>query len=249
MTTPDYKSLCAELLGALEEEASNWNLDPAEHPLVDRARAALAAELVSEPYKSAPGGPTMPAAINDMPEAQRSWYALGWRAAISRWETPNLAQVRSSLGDGPQPVPEGPTDEELLEWASSSDSPVPEECLDPDMGDWQRCFTSEEFCATVRAALEEWGTPNLAQTRSSLGDGPAVPESREPASVNQDPTDKDIMALMPPQMHEDLAAAARAMAGYDSPKAAMGAIRNILNCHAIDHARAVLARWGHTPNA
>jgi hypothetical protein len=44
MTTPDYKQLCVELLSALEDEASNWNLDPADHPLVDRARAALAAE-------------------------------------------------------------------------------------------------------------------------------------------------------------------------------------------------------------
>lgn len=38
----DYKQLCAELLAALEEEASNWNLDPECHPLVVRARAALA---------------------------------------------------------------------------------------------------------------------------------------------------------------------------------------------------------------
>ena len=62
--------------------------------------------------------------------------------------------------------------------------------------------------------------------------------------VQEGPSDKEIMALMPQQMHEDLAAAARAMAGFDSPKAAMGAIRNILNCHAVDHARAVLDRWG-----
>ena len=46
----DYKQLCAELLAALEEEASNWNLDPECHPLVVRARAALA-----EPE---PKGPT-----------------------------------------------------------------------------------------------------------------------------------------------------------------------------------------------
>ena len=46
------------------------------------------------------------------------------------------------------------------------------------------------------------------------------------------------------EREEALAAAARAMAGFDSPKAAMGAIRNILNCHAVDHARAVLDRWG-----
>ena len=36
-----YRQLCTELLAALEEEASNWNLEPEDHPLVERARAAL----------------------------------------------------------------------------------------------------------------------------------------------------------------------------------------------------------------
>ena len=58
------------------------------------------------------------------------------------------------------------------------------------------------------------------------------------------PTDEEIMELMPQQMRDDLAAAARAMIGFDNPKAA-GAIRIILNRHAVDHARAVLAKWGH----
>ena len=35
----------------------------------------------------------------------------------------------------------------------------------------------------ARAVLARWETPNLAQVRSSLGEGPAVPEGREPASV------------------------------------------------------------------
>lgn len=74
----------------------------------------------------------------------------------------------------------------------------------------------------------------IDHSRAALTDEP-VPEG---------PSDEDIMGLMPQQMHEDLAAAARAMAGFDSPKAAMGAIRNILNCHAVHHARAVLARYG-----
>jgi hypothetical protein len=58
------------------------------------------------------------------------------------------------------------------------------------------------------------------------------------------PTDEEIMELMPQQMRDDLATAARAMIGFDNPKAA-GAIRIILNRHAVDHARAVLAKWGH----
>jgi hypothetical protein len=36
------------------------------------------------------------------------------------------------------------------------------------------------------------------------------------------------------------------MIGFDNPKAA-GACRIILNRHAVDHARAVLARWGTPP--
>ena len=64
-----------------------------------------------------------------------------------------------------------------------------------------------------------------------------------------EPTDEEIMELMPQQMHDDLAAAARALAGDmpwpDNPKAAV-AMRIILNRHAVDHARAVLARWGNS---
>ena len=60
------------------------------------------------------------------------------------------------------------------------------------------------------------------------------------------PTDEEIMELMPQQMHEDLAAAARAMAeqaGTDSTRA-RGVMRIFLNRHSVDLARAVLARWG-----
>ena len=55
------------------------------------------------------------------------------------------------------------------------------------------------------------------------------------------------MELMPQQMRDDLAAAARALAeqaGTDSRRA-MGIMRIILNRHAVDHARAALAKWGH----
>lgn len=67
-----------------------------------------------------------------------------------------------------------------------------------------------------------------------------------------EPTDEEIMELMPQQMRDDLAAAAGALAcglaitGFerDSMKA-VGVCRIILNRHAVDHARAVLAKWGH----
>ena len=58
------------------------------------------------------------------------------------------------------------------------------------------------------------------------------------------PTDEEIMELMPQQMRDDLATAARAMAGFNTLKAT-AACRIILNRHAVDHARAVLDKWGH----
>ena len=64
--------------------------------------------------------------------------------------------------------------------------------------------------------------------------------------VAEGPTDEELMELMPQQMRDDLAAAALALAevaGTDSRRA-MGVMRIILNRHAVDHARAVLARWG-----
>ena len=58
-------------------------------------------------------------------------------------------------------------------------------------------------------------------------------------------SDEEIMGLMPQQMHEDLAAAVRAMAeqeGIDSTPA-KGVMRIMLNRHVVDLARAVLARY------
>ena len=63
--------------------------------------------------------------------------------------------------------------------------------------------------------------------------------------VAEGPTDEELMELMPQQMRDDLAAAARALAGFDRANIkAAGAMRIILNRHAVDHARAALARWG-----
>ena len=63
------------------------------------------------------------------------------------------------------------------------------------------------------------------------------------------PTDEEIMELMPQQMRDDLANAARALAGFDRANVkAAGAMRIILNRQAVNHARAVLARWGTPAN-
>jgi hypothetical protein len=68
------------------------------------------------------------------------------RAVLARWRQPV-----------PQPMPEELTNQEIEEWAAASS--VPREFLDPDSGRWERCLSSEEFCATVRAALAFWGQP------------------------------------------------------------------------------------------
>ena len=52
--------------------------------------------------------------------------------------------------------PEPPTDQEIEEWADAA-TEVPLESMDPDINGWQRCFTKEEFWASIRAALERWG--------------------------------------------------------------------------------------------
>jgi len=70
----------------------------------------------------------------------------------------------------------------------------------------------------------------------------------EPEPEPEGPTDEEIMELMPQQMRDDLAAAARALAGFDPDNIkAASVFRIILNRHSVDLARAALARWG-TPN-
>ena len=90
------------------------------------------------------------------------------------------------------------------------------------------------------SALEQ-AKRNTTEALASFNRARALLAQPEPVA----PTDEEIMELMPQPMRDDLAAAARAMIGFDNPKAA-AACRIILNRHAVDHARAVLARWNHS---
>ena len=84
-----------------------------------------------------------------------------------------------------------------------------------------------DLIPAIEYAIARWGRPT-------------------PQPVAEGPTDEEIMELMPQQMRDDLARAARALAGFDRGNVkAAGAMRIILNRHAVDHARAVLAKWGH----
>ena len=98
------------------------------------------------------------------------------------------------------------------------------------------------LCAELLDELEVWSSwHDATDLKDRAG---AALDLAQPVA----PTDEEIMALMPQQMRDDLAAAARALTGDmpwpDNPKAA-GAMRIILNRHAVDHARAALAKWGN----
>ncbi len=70
-----------------------------------------------------------------------------------RRETHALAtEARAALA---QPEPQGPTDQEITEWADAAPG-VPQEALDPEFYGWRRCFGEKEFADTIRAALAHW---------------------------------------------------------------------------------------------
>ena len=95
------------------------------------------------------------------------------------------------------------------------------------------------LCAELLDELDVWSSWHDATDLKDRAGAALDLTQPEPVA----PTDEEIMELMPQQMRDDLAAAARAMIGFDNPKAA-AACRIILNRHAVDHARAVLAKWG-----
>ena len=96
----------------------------------------------------------------------------------------------------------------------------------------------EEYGEAVVDAGVGWVDPD---TRELLIRARALLAQPEPEA----PTDEEIMELMPQQMRDDLANAARALAGFDRANVkAAGAMRIILNRYAVNHACAALAKWG-----
>ena len=100
---------------------------------------------------------------------------------------------------------------------------------------------SDTYRAMCEELVDELHAYKVAHLNHDTG---VIARAREmlaqPAA--EGPTDEEIMELMPQLMRDDLAAAARAMAGFNTLKAA-GAIRIILNRHAVDHARVVLSHY------
>jgi len=141
-----------------------------------------------------------------------------------------------------QPEPQGPTDEEptdqeIEEWADAA-AEVPLEEMDPEVHGWRRCFKSDEFSETIRAALRRWSHPAIEP------DGPAVPDGREPASVTDQPTDKELLELMPETMRDEFSYAARTCSDAMGGRVKPGIFRVALNTAALEYAQAVLQRYG-----
>jgi hypothetical protein len=138
-----------------------------------------------------------------------------------RHETHALAaEARAALT---QPEPQGPTDEELVELFNEND--------------WNY-ISPETFIDIARAVLECWGN------YTTKPDGPAVPHGREPASVADQPTDKELLDLMPETMRDEFSYAAKVCSDATGGQVKPGIFRVALNTAALEYARAVLARWG-----
>ena len=114
------------------------------------------------------------------------------------------------------------------------------------LADYDNCHYRSELSDRARAALAQ-PEPARQPTFSELLMPPPRTALAQPETVV--PTDDELLELMPQQMRDDLANAARALAGFDRANVkAAGAMRIILNRQAVNHARAVLARWGTPAN-
>jgi hypothetical protein len=76
-----------------------------------------------------------------------------WPSKLKQTFRADIARARALLA---QPVAEGPTDQEIEEWADACPE-APLEEMDPEVHGWRRCFTAKEFSETIRAALDRWG--------------------------------------------------------------------------------------------
>ena len=145
--TTDFRALCKELLSALEDEASNWNLDPEDHPLVIRARAALAAE------------PEPP--VNGEVAELVVWLRChaSSKLRIQREQFLRAADLLERLAL--QPVPEGPSDEELVNFRNRATA----DCCASRSNNGANLLSGDDLvecqAAGLRAVLARWGhAPN-----------------------------------------------------------------------------------------
>ena len=108
------------------------------------------------------------------------------------------------------------------------------------------------LCAELHAAFNTYAVDEahhalLERARALLAesDGPAVSGDREPASVADQPTDKELLDLMPETMRDEFSYAANACSDATGGQVKPGIFRVCLNHSALEYARAVLNRWGN----
>jgi hypothetical protein len=141
-----------------------------------------------------------------------------------------------------QPEPQGPTDEELLELSAHHGVSYTMSSGEVVYPMQQSCDMRDDVLSFARAVLARWGRPAIEP------DGPAVPDGREPASVTDQPTDKELLELMPETMRDEFSYAARTCSDAMGGRVKPGIFRVALNTAALEYARAVLARCGTANN-
>jgi hypothetical protein len=100
------------------------------------------------------------------------------------------------------------------------------------------CGAEQSWLAGLRA-VACWDRPVIEP------DEPAVPDGREPASVADQPTDKELLDLMPETMRDEFSYAANVCSDATGGQVKPGIFRVCLNHSALEYARAVLSRWGN----
>jgi len=100
------------------------------------------------------------------------------------------------------------------------------------------------LAAEARAALAQTESQGATGRPAIEPDGPAVPDGREPASVTDQPTDKELLALMPETMKDEFSYAAKVCSDATGGQVKPRIFRVALNTAALEYAQAVLQRYG-----
>jgi hypothetical protein len=85
---------------------------------------------------------------------------------------------------------------------------------------------------------------NVAKIHAQAAEARAYLSQPEP----EEPTDQELLALMPESMRDDFSYAAKVASDATGWQARPGIFRICLNHSALEYARAVLARWGSQPS-
>ena len=84
-----------------------------------------------------------------------------------------------------------------------------------------------------------------ARAYLAASDEPAAPDGRESASVAYEPSDAELLELMPETMRNEFAAVSDVYSTTTGGQVKPGLFRIVLNTVALEYARAVLARYGN----